>query len=253
MKHFVVCATVLCLLAAVAAPSLQAQQQPTTYVMAIYYKCTQGTEARADALFKEHQVPLWKSEQAAGRISSFGWMKHVEGGEWRRLAYITAPDLDKLLDSRASAVKTMQSPEHAKAMSEFQTICATHDDYIWRAQASSRQITAVAAERSAFALSTYYVCNAHEAEADFIVKTAFAPVLGQRVKDKLIDSWTWQEHLLGGKYRRIMVLDGASEKDLLRNWMTLQEALEKANPDIARRFTQICDSHSDYIWEYVPN
>jgi len=98
-------------------------------------------------------------------------------------------------------------------------------------------------------MATYYVCNAQETEADFIVKTFVAPILNQRVKDRMIDSWAWDEHLMGGKYRRLLVVDGASVKALMQNWNTLQGDLQKANPDLSRRFTEICDSHSDYIWE----
>jgi hypothetical protein len=98
-------------------------------------------------------------------------------------------------------------------------------------------------------MSTYYVCNANEAEADYIVQTFLAPILNQRVKDRKIDAWVWNEHLMGGKYRRQLVVDGANPKALLQHWASLQDDLQKANPDVARRLTEICDSHSDYIWE----
>jgi hypothetical protein len=251
MKRFFITATLLCLLAAAMSPAMHAQEQPTTIVMATYYKCTQGDEPRADAIFQQHEAPFWKKEQAAGRITAFGWMKHVQGGEWRRLAYFAGTDMDKMLDVRATISKMLTAPEH-KELAELARICPNHDDYIWRALASSRPMTAIGGDRSPFGLSTYYACNANEAEADAIVKMAFAPVLNQRVKDKMIDSWTWQEHLLGGKYRRILVLDGASEKALMKNWTTLPQALEKAAPDLSRRFFQICHDHTDYIWEITP-
>ena len=103
--------------------------------------------------------------------------------------------------------------------------------------------------RSPFVMSTYYVCNAREAEADFIVKTLLGPILNQRVKDRKIDSWAWDEHLMGGKYRRLLVVDGASAKALLQHWGTLPGDMQKADPDMSRRFYEICNSHSDYIWE----
>ncbi len=36
---------------------------------------------------------------------------------------------------------------------------------------------------------------------------------------------------------------------LMKNWASLQGDLEKAAPDLARRFAEICDSHTDYIWQ----
>jgi hypothetical protein len=115
-------------------------------------------------------------------------------------------------------------------MDEFDRICSSHDDYTWRAKASSQASGDTGRARSAFAMSTYYVCNAHEPEADFIVKTVYAPILNQRVKDRKIDSWTWDEHLMGGKYRRLLVVDGASPKALIQHWGSLQEELEKGQP-----------------------
>ena len=67
------------------APAAQAQEAPTSYLMLTYYRCAQGDGPRADAIVKEHVVPFLKAEQAAGRITAFGWSEHVEGGEWRRL------------------------------------------------------------------------------------------------------------------------------------------------------------------------
>jgi len=230
-----------------------AQDAPTTYIMGTYYQCVQGDAARADAIYKEHTAPLLKTEQAAGRITAYGYAKHWQGGEWRRLEYVTGTDLSKLTDSRMALIKAGQAPEHAKAMDEFDRICSSHDDYIWSSKASSQAPDAVARVRAPFALSTYYVCSSDEDEADAIVKTAYAPVLNQDVKDGKIVSWNWLEHRLGGKYRRVMVLDAASEKAALNYWANLNTALEKAQPEFNRRFSQICSSHTDYIWDFSGN
>ncbi len=233
--------------ALVASPVVQAQDTPTPVVMATYYRCVQGDVARADAIYEEHVAPFLKAEQAAGRITAYGWAKHWFGGDWRRLEYAISTDMDKLLDSRAGKMKMMKSPEHAKGIDEFQRICSSHDDYVWRSKAWAPN--AIGRDRSPFAMATYFVCNADELQADFIMKTVFAPVLNQRVKDGMIASWIWQEHLTGGKYRRLLVLDGADEKALMKNWASLQGDLEKAAPDLVRRFAEICGSHTDYIWQ----
>lgn len=231
----------------------QAQEPPTMIVMGTYYRCTQGDEARADALFKEHVAPFLKAEQAAGRIVSFGWAKHRSGGDWRRLEYISGTDMDKLLDSRNGLIKMMQTPEHQKAMDEFDRVCSSHDDYVWGSQASSQAPDAVARVRSPFAMSTYYICHADETEADEIFKAVYAPVLNKRVADKKLVSWNWLDHRMGGKYRRVLVLDGADEKAVIQNWATLDADLDKASPALSRRFTSICESHSDYVWDMSGN
>ena len=235
------------------APAAQAQEAPTSYLMLTYYRCAQGDVARADAIFKDQVVPLLKAAQSAGNITTYGWGKHVEGGEWRRLMLVAGPDLAKLADARDALTKSLTAPEHAKAFEEFARVCPSHDDYIWRPKASSQPLDAVASTRSPFAMSTYFVCNSHEAEADAIVAAVFAGVLNQRVKDGTIDSWNWIEHMFGGQYRRALVVDGKDEKALLKNWATLQDDFEKASPDLARRLTDICDSHVDYIWDLTGN
>ena len=47
--------------------------------------------------------------------------------------------------------------------------------------------------------------------------------------------WVWNEHLMGGKYRRQLVVDGASPKALLQHWGSLQGELQKANPDLSQQ------------------
>jgi hypothetical protein len=47
------------------------------------------------------------------------------------------------------------------------------------------------------------------------------------------------------------VIDGKDEAALLANWGSLQDELQKAAPDMARRFDQICHSHADYIWQNI--
>jgi hypothetical protein len=240
-------------LALLAASSGWAQDSPTTFVMGTYYRCVQGDATRADAIYKEHVLPFLKAEQAAGRITAYGWAKHWEGGDWRRLEYVTGTDLDKMVDSRVALIKLGQAPEHAKATDEFDRVCSSHDDYIWSSKASSQAPDAVARVRSPFALSTYYECTSNEDEADAIVKTAFAPILNQHVKDGKIASWNWLEHRMGGKYRRAMVLDGASEKAILKYWGALSGEFDKAQPEFNRRFGEICSSHTDYIWDFSGN
>src|SRR5690349_16882256 len=96
-----------------------AQRPAPSFVMATYYRCAQGDAPRADAIYKEQIAPILKTEAGAGHISAYGWVEHVEGGDWRRLLYVVGSDLGVLADSRTALVTTMQSPEHARAFEEF--------------------------------------------------------------------------------------------------------------------------------------
>lgn len=239
--------------AALSAPVARAQT-PQTLVFGTYYYCTQAKAERADAIFKEHMAPLLKAEIAAGRISAFGWGKHWEGGEWRRLEYMAGTDLDKMVDAREAVIKRLAASDKAKNLEELQTICPSHDDYIWASVVGSQNAGDVGRLRSPVAMSTYYVSNqSSDAEADEIVKTALAPILNQHVKEGKIASWNWLEHRMGGKYRHLLVIDGPDHKSLLKYWGILAPAFDKAQPELSRRFREICFSHSDYIWDMTTN
>jgi hypothetical protein len=235
------------LAACLTAPVVSAQDV-TTYVIGTYYRCNQATETRADAIYKETVAPLVQKQIDAGHLVASGWARHWMGGEWRRLEYIGGTDLGAMIAARDAIIAEIRAA-HAKADDEFMAICPSHDDYIWSSVASSQAPDAVARERSKVAMSTYFACNSREKEADAIVKTAFAPILNAHIKEGKIAAWNWMEHLVGGKYRRILVFDGADHKSIVNYWNSLDEALQDAQPELARRFTDICHSHSDYIWD----
>lgn len=235
------------LTAALAAPAVSAQDD-RTFVMATYYKCNQATETRADAIYKATVAPIVKKQVDAGRLAAAGWGRHWLGGEWRRLEYVGGTDLGKMVAARDAIIAELTGTQ-AKAGDEFNALCPSHDDYIWSSVASSDPLDAVARERAKVAMSTYFVCDSREKEADAIVKSAFAPVMNAHVKEGKIARWNWMEHLAGGKYRRILVLDGADHTSMLKYWSAFDQAVEKAQPELSRRFTDICSSHTDYIWD----
>ncbi|MCG6920922.1 MAG: hypothetical protein LJF15_07545 [Acidobacteria bacterium] len=228
--------------------SLAGAQDAPTFVFGTYYKCNVGSEDRADALYKETVGPLFQKQIDAGHLAASGWGRHWLGGEWRRLAYIAAPSLSALAEARQAVIGEMTEAQR-KAGEEFNSVCPSHDDYIWTSVASSQAPEAVARDRAKVATSTYFVCDSHEAEADAIVRSAFAPVMNAHVKEGTIASWNWLRHVAGGKYRRLLVIDGTDHASLLEYWNTLDKNLADAQPELARRFSEICPSHTDYVWD----
>jgi hypothetical protein len=131
--------------------------------MGTYYRCAQGDVARIDAIYKEQVMPLLKTAQTAGEIASFGWAKHAEGGEWRRLLYLAGTNLEKLADARDALTKSLMAPEHVKAFRRVRP----HVLLARRLQSGDRRpapnrSTRFARVRAPFAMSTYFVCDAHE-------------------------------------------------------------------------------------------
>jgi hypothetical protein len=234
-----------------AVPAVRAQEA-TSFVFGTYYRCSEATEDRADAIFKEAMGPILDKHVKAGHLTAYGWSRHWMGGEWRRLEYLIGGDLGAMVDARDAYIDELVK-QHAALNKEFSTICSSHDDYIWVAGATSQTPETVGRERPAVGTTTYFQCDSREGEADAIVKTAFAPVLSQHVKEGKIASWTWLEHVAGGKYRRALVTDGPSHKAAIAYWKSLSDALEASQPELSRQFTEICPSHSDYIWDLSSN
>jgi len=238
-------------LLAVTAPSVPAQDQRPV-LFGTYFRCSEATEQRADEIYKTVLEPVLEKQKQAGLLSSHGWARHWAGGEWRRLGYMVGADVDSIVDARNAYFEEVSS-EHQEALAEFNSICSSHDDYLWRSVASSQAPDAVGVERAAVGMSTYFQCDSREAEADAIFEAIFAPTLNKHVEEKMISSWNWIRHMVGGKYRRALVFDGADHKSVLKYWGSLNRGVIEANPDLRRRFTEICSSHTDYVWDLGTN
>jgi hypothetical protein len=240
-----VCAVAVVCLAASAAGA----QDAPTFLAATYYQCDMASESHADEVYKETVAPVVQKQVDAGKLLGWGYSRHWMGGEWRRLEYISARSISALVEARQAIIGELTEGPAAKATKEFDAICPTHDDYIWTSAASSQAPGAVGRDRTKVAMSTYFVCGSAEAEADAIVKAAFAPVMNAHVKEGKIASWNWLRHVAGGEYRRLLVIDGADHTSLLEYWNTMDQALEESQPELSRRFNEICPSHTDYVWD----
>ena len=213
------------------------------YVYSTYHYCDFSKQDRADEIFDQSQRLASEAAVKDGTISSYGWLAHQTGGQWRRADYFTAGSVQALLDAQ----KKMNPEGDAKAKklsAEFGAICSTHDDYIWRRVAGNIGTTA----RGTAAFSTYYVCDqGRESQADEAVKTALAPVYDKLVADGKLMTWGWNEHIVGGEYRRLATISAADMKSLMEARGAIVEALQdSAAGDMV---TDICPSHADYMWE----
>jgi hypothetical protein len=98
--------------------------------MSVYFDCDMGREDRADEIVEKTLGPIYNSHVTKGGITSWGWLRHNVGGEWRRVATTTATDVKTLLTARNAIFAEVN--EKAKAASdEFNSICGSHQDYIW--------------------------------------------------------------------------------------------------------------------------
>lgn len=231
-----------CLFLGVAAAA-QAQNEPAdVYIYGTYQVCDLAKQDRADAIFAQLDKPLLDAAVADKTINAYGYLAHHTGGNWRRVSYTTASSMQALFDAQKKLADQADAA-NKKLGQEYAGICSSHDDYIWRRVAGSAGSTTP----GGVTFSTYYVCDGtRESQADALVQQVFAPVYDKMVADGKLKSWGWNEHIVGGKYRRLATM-GAADLGAL---MAARGAIVQAFTDNAAgdAFTEICDSHTDYIW-----
>ncbi len=227
-----------------------AQEAERPYVSGIYYQCGMPGQDRADAIMRDVIAPVYDKHLAAGHILAWGWLGHRSGGAWRRLGYFTAPSLDAVFDMQDAILAELRK-DHQKEMTELNTICPTHDDYIWQGTAAAASASP-AQQRTAVGHSSYMECTIGlESEADAIMASVIAPVMEKHKAAGHINGWNWLQHVSGGKYRRLMVVDGPTHKETAKAFGAIIQELGQTQPDAMRRFSEICYSHQDYMWNVL--
>jgi hypothetical protein len=229
----------LCLLFGTAA---YAQGTPAeSYVYGTYSVCDLAKQDRSDEIYAQLDKPILDAAVADKSISSYGLYAHQTGGRWRRLQFTSGPSIQALLDAQKK-MSDQADATNKKLGQEYSTICNAHDDYIWRRAAG----TAGSVSPGGAVFSTYYVCDqTREDQADALVTQVFAPVYDKMVADGKLKSWGWLEHIVGGQFRRVATMGAVDVKSLMEARGALVEAMDNA---AGNAFTDICDSHTDYIW-----
>jgi len=245
MQNYIIAAALL--LTASYSPFLSAQEEETTYTYATYFYCSTATQDKADELVMKNTAPHFDAAVKDGTIGAWGWIGHHTGGKWRRIQYHQAGSLAALL--KAQETINGRIDEALGGQDDgFSAICSSHDDYIWKVENGSGS-----EKRGKAGLSTYHVCDLNrEDRADEIVDKFFAPVLNKAVADGKLTSWGWSSHVVGGKYRRLATMTAADHPALLKAWGEVLDAVfgDGGNAE-ANEFSDICNSHSDYLWNIM--
>lgn len=230
------------LLLAVAGAAQAADEPADVYVYGTYMDCDVTGQDRADEIFKTLDKPLYDAAVADGSLSSYSYYAHQTGGKWRRGIFTVAPTMNALFDAQKK-IGDQADAKNKKLVNEYGKICNAHDDYIWKSVAGN----AGTATPGKVAFSTYYVCDSREAQADAIVTQVFAPAYDKLVKDGKLSSWGYLEHIVGGRFRRLETITATDITALMAARAELIDAFGD-NP-LGDTFSEICDSHDDYIWE----
>jgi len=225
----------------------QQEEEEQSYIYATYMYCDVTRQEEADKIVETVDKPVMDGLVANGTITGWGWLAHHTGGKWRRIRYHTAGSMGDLLGALDKIGDAME--QAAGDDDTLGQICNQHDDYIWHSLAGSEGET-LDSDRGKAGLSVYHVCNmADEGRADEIVKTVFAPIYDAHVGPGQLKSWGWSEHIVGGKYRRLATMTADDWPTLLKVRGEIFDAMDEADNPLADEFSEICGSHSDYLWE----
>jgi hypothetical protein len=239
--------TITCLAASLTANSQAPAPAPAqgnqVYILATYFHCNSATVQRADDAVDKVYKKTLDGLVSAGTVTSYAWLGKFVGGEWLRAGFFTGSKLEDVLAASGN-VPVIRSDDHPKMDRKvIDESCGSGEDYVWHQLSGSDP----RASRGKVSFSTYFVCDqTRETQADALVKEILAPRYDKLV-GKELSTWAWAEHIIGGKYRRLLTMSAESMDKLI----DAREALvagEEHDP-VAQAMMSICGSHQDVIWE----
>ena len=100
----------------------------------VYNVCDSSREEQADALVTQVFAPVYDKMVADGKLKSWGWIEHIVGGQYRRVATMSATDMKTLMEARAEVIQTVFDNPLGDT---FTDICGDHADYMWEIKFSN--------------------------------------------------------------------------------------------------------------------
>lgn len=96
-----------------------------------YMQCDMAKEERADEIVREVFAPIYNRHLGENGLTSWNWLSHNVGGQWRRALILGAADHKVLMKKRAEIIAELQGRRIERAAKEFNGICGSHQDYMW--------------------------------------------------------------------------------------------------------------------------
>ena len=241
-----IAATVLFGLVSVACIA-QDEDAPAGFSYATYYYCDVATQGAMDAVVAANEKAVFDKWVEEGKLMAWGYLAHSTGGRWRRVQYHVSPTIADALNTQSAIFEEIYADNEAGGQARSDA-CAAHDDYIWAFDQGSSAGT----DPGDVSLSVYYVCDITGQErADEIWAEANAPMLNKLQEEGKIASWSWQNHIIGGKYRRLQTITGADYASVVSANAALVQFAGEDESGVGEEFSDICGTHTDYLWDIV--
>ncbi len=220
---------------------------PAGFSYATYYYCDVATQGAMDAVVEANEKAVFDRWVKEGKLLAWGYLSHSIGGRWRRVQYHVSPTLDDALNNQAAIFTEIYADNDAGGQARSEA-CEAHDDYLWALNQGSPPGT----DRGDVSYSSYYVCDINGQErADEIWAEANAPILNQLQEEGKIATWSWQNHIIGGKYRRLQTITGADYASVVSANAALVQFSGEGPAGMGEEFNDICGTHTDYLWDIV--
>jgi len=97
----------------------------------VYMQCDLNGEERADELVAKVFAPVYNKHVGEGQLTSWNWLKHNVGGEWRRVLIMGAANHKTLMKARAAILADFDDRKLERAAKEMNEVCGRHQDYMW--------------------------------------------------------------------------------------------------------------------------
>lgn len=97
----------------------------------VYMKCDINGEEKVDDLVRDVIGPVYNRHVGEGKLTSWNWLKHNVGGEYRRLLIMSAADHKTVMKTREAILADLQNRKAERAVTELNRICSSHQDYMW--------------------------------------------------------------------------------------------------------------------------
>ena len=97
----------------------------------VYFECNLNGEDRADELMRDVIGPIYDKHIREGGLSTWNWLAHNVGGDYRRILTMTAADHKTLMKTRAAIIDEFDNRRTERALKEINDICYKHRDYMW--------------------------------------------------------------------------------------------------------------------------
>ena len=91
---------------------------------------------------------------------------------------------------------------------------------------------------ASYVYATYFICTPDgESRADEIISSSFKPHYDAAVEHGDIQGWSWLQHYVGGKWRRVLVIIAGDISSLLDASGALGEIISDKTPEAGRAFS----------------